>query len=84
MPFYKPRLFVCVLLIILFAACKQNVAKKVSNEDIERHIDSLISAGKKYSNNNLDSLLHTSRSLTYISTSGGDKKASVYGEAFLA
>jgi len=84
MPFYKPWLFVCVLLIMLFAACKQNAAKKVSNDAIEKHIDSLISAGKKYPNNNIDSLLHTSRSLTDIASTTSDKKALVYGEAFLA
>ena len=84
MPLTKSRFFVCFLLITLFVACKQKVPESASNTTTERHIDSLISAGKKYPNNNLDSLLHTSRNLTDIATTGGDKKALVYGEAFLA
>jgi len=78
------RFFVCFLLLTLFIACKQKTIKSTVDISVDNRVDSLINTGKKEQYNNLDSLLCTSRNLTDIAISTGNKKALVYGEAFLA
>jgi tetratricopeptide (TPR) repeat protein len=84
MPQAPSRFFVYFLLITLSIGCKQKTIRSTENIYVEKHVDSLIRAGKKFPNNNLDSLLGTSRNLTDIAISTHNKKALVYGEVFLA
>jgi tetratricopeptide (TPR) repeat protein len=84
MPKAPSRFFICFLLITLSISCKQKAIRSKENIYVEKHVDSFIRAGKRYQNNNLDSLLCTSKDLTDIAISSDNKKALVYGEVFLA
>ncbi|MHB8206264.1 tetratricopeptide repeat protein [Mucilaginibacter sp.] len=72
------------MLITLSIGCEQKAIRYTENTYVEKYVDSLIRAGKKFPNNNLDSLLGTSRKLTDIAISTRNKRALIYGEVFLA